>query len=628
MRYFHIVLFFVLINPLFSSAVNTTIWTVTASNNGHTSRIKNPVNAMSDMTDLVAEAKTWLAAHNQDSLVLYFPYNTYVFVQPNISGISISGFTNGNLVIRGEKQNNTYTKFQFQIFDFECFRVRSSNKVTIEKLWLTRGGCGDEVNGLYTSQGTFLGTGNDGENYITFRKDAGFPDPAWLASRPNSFNNERTFIAFRGPDNDPVLSNVGGKVALDTGMVAPIVLVSGDIYKAYLSGTSFPTFWTSGVTRIALKTKCGAHTIRLMDGCDDCVLQDLKITNFSGNPIRGLGDMDRLLVQRVEIARSEPINGITPFFSGPSGGIQLYCGIEGAIVRDCSITATADDGIGYFSTDNADLLTQNGIIENNTIRDTQARGIIITFSENGICRNNTIIRCDAPSILIKNESGAEGSNAAVRNWHVTNNTFIQSWVDAVISFQTECIVSGLHNNNYIDNNTFIEAPKNNPIIYITNADKTFINNNTIVSFSDEDDYHNTMLGTSNALVSVRSGISTTGSGNIFQQVPYPSNRPANVKVVPSNLLNVSWIYDTTADTTGSDYQKKIHIFPNPFVDEINIKNFSGNEIYTLYDVSGKKLEVGNISAELTFRNVKSGLYFLKITDVNQVIIAKQKISKL
>jgi hypothetical protein len=614
-KYFHRPIFIILLLFFLSNQgkASTTVWDVTLGDDGHTHYIHNPLDAMSDLTDLLTEAKTWLLSHSStDTLILFFPYQTYIFNQYSVQGLWINGFTKGNLVLRGEQIENQYTRLQFQVFDKDCIRIQSSHHVTIEKFWLTRGGCGDAVNGLYTTQGIFTGVGNDGKNYITFEVEEGFPDPVWLASRPKAKDYERTFLAFSGTDMEPEVAYIGKKVRLDTSMDAPIVSISNNTYKAYLADNQpFPTFWTAGVTKIALKTKCGNHTIRIHNACNDLILRDLKITNFAGNPIRFLGGGNRLIVQRVVVDRPEAINGKMSCFSGPAGGIQVYCGSEGAIIEDCKVIATADDGIGYFSND-PNLLAQNGKIINNYISDTQARGILITQSENGICCNNTIVRGESHSILLKNESGGEGTNAAVCNWHITNNTFIQPWVYPVIAFESECKVSGLHNNNYIEDNIFYEAPTNNVIVYIDDSDTTYINNNQIVSFMTGEDYHDSSRwGSSTALVYVYNGHYTSGNGNIFQQPLIPPTRKISEKRLTGDELNVSWEFSDIS-TNHLSHEDGWEAFPNPFTNEIWIKSTTGEEKYQLMDALGRTIYQGSNISDQNFTSCAGGCYFLKI----------------
>jgi parallel beta-helix repeat protein len=215
---------------------------------------------------------------------------------------------------------------------------------------------------------------------------------------------------------------------------------------------------------VAQKCKTGEQTLRFLD-CDDCTVQDVRITRSSDNALRATGDNDRMIVRRVTVDRSDPINGRAPCLSSPSGGPQNYCGAGGATIEGCLVIGTGDDGIGYFS-DVATTLATNGLIQDNTVRDNQTRGIIITLSDGGLCRSNTLIRNCESAINVRTESGTGCgcTNARVRNWTITQNTILQAWVEPVISLNKEDTLVGLHDNIDIVSNTFVEAPKNNHII--------------------------------------------------------------------------------------------------------------------------------------------------------------------
>jgi parallel beta-helix repeat protein len=236
----------------------------------------------------------------------------------------------------------------------------------------------------------------------------------------------------------------------------------------------------------------------------------------------------------VRIERAEPIHGRAPFFSGPGGGIQIHSGANGPTIQDCAVVSTADDGIGLFSDSETNLMS-GALIEGNTIRDNQARGILITQSANGICRRNTLIRNNSWSIAIRNNQNAAGS-AAVTNWVISHNTFVQPWVDSVIGFTKE-VDAGLHDNIRIRDNTFIAAPKNNHLVSIDNANDVEISGNTIESFSDEDDYNDE--GTGDALVYVAAGRNVHGANNTFQA---NTTRATVQQERPDDAVDVQWTY--------------------------------------------------------------------------------------
>lgn len=92
------------------------------------------------------------------------------------------------------------------------------------------------------------------------------------------------------------------------------------------------------------------------------------------------------------------------------------------------------------------------------------------------------------------------------DWDIYDNTFIQSWIDPVIMLDGSSAI--LHQNIRIFNNWFFEAPKNNHLILVNNTDNLEIYNNTILSFSNEEDHNES--GTGDSLVYVMAGQDVQG----------------------------------------------------------------------------------------------------------------------
>jgi hypothetical protein len=61
--------------------------------------------------------------------------------------------------------------------------------------------------------------------------------------------------------------------------------------------------------------------------------------------------------------------------------------------------------------------------------------------------------------------------------------------------------------------------------------------------------------------------------------------------------------------------ENISIYPNPFLDSINVNGKLGNETYRIYSVEGKFIQKGSLSTgEIKIMDIPSGLYFLEIND--------------
>ncbi|MCX7012802.1 MAG: right-handed parallel beta-helix repeat-containing protein [Candidatus Sumerlaeota bacterium] len=472
-----------------------------------------PEDAKPAVDSTLAEAGRYLASHPGDTLVLLFPAGTYSFNHPADNALTIQGFTDGALVLRGE--GPAATTFVFNQFDQFGIYIRNSNRIAVEGMHLTRPG-------LYTTQGDVVSVQ---PGAVRFRLHEGFPDPVWLMNIEKAQTRERTLLAFRGDPLDPQYDPRGRKVVLKS-----IEDAGGGLYDAVLRDRRETPPWTPGC-QVALKSKCGAQTVRITNA-DDCRIEDVRFTRASAVPIMAVGDNDRMVVRRVRIERADPIHGRAPFFSGPGGGIQINAGADGPTIQDCVVVSTADDGIGLFSNDQEHLMS-GALVEGNTIRDNQARGILITQSANGICRGNTLIRNNSWSIAIRNNQNAAG-NAAVTNWEISRNTFVQPWVDSVIGFTKE-VDAGLHDQIRILDNTFIDAPKNNHIVSIDNANDVEISGNAIESFSDEDDYNDE--GTGDALVYVAAGRHVHGGNNTFNA---NTTRALVQRERPDDAVDVQW----------------------------------------------------------------------------------------
>ena len=217
----------------------------------------------------------------------------------------------------------------------------------------------------------------------------------------------------------------------------------------------------------------------------------------------------------------------------PPGGVEVF-------VQDCVITGTTDDAIALDAYDMS-ALPSGAILRNNIIRDSQGRGINITQSLNGIVADNVITRTVNASIQIRLTSKANGHpGASVKGWTVSRNTIAQGWSDAVIWLNKENQSTGgegeRHTDIAIEGNIFILAPKNNPMIHVENSNDIRIDNNTIVSFSPEEDVPVAGVPQPPPLVYVQDGLNVHGVGNTCQEA---TSRAATV-VKPGSMANVEW----------------------------------------------------------------------------------------
>jgi hypothetical protein len=69
---------------------------------------------------------------------------------------------------------------------------------------------------------------------------------------------------------------------------------------------------------------------------------------------------------------------------------------------------------------------------------------------------------------------------------------------------------------------------------------------------------------------------------------------------------------TTGIENSIESNSKIEVFPNPFLDKINVKNTSENEFLILEDYFGKVIWSGRNIENHDFSYISNGLYFLKV----------------
>lgn len=494
----------------------TNVWTVTSSGEGHA--VVDPADAKPGFDLVLTQAAAYLKTNSTSTLILSFPAGTYNF-NSNALAVSVNGFTNGTLVIQGADPTNGAV-LSFNSILYVGIQVNNSDRVRVERLHLTRtnfyGGSEFDVVSVNSTS-------------AVLKVHSGFPSPIDLMNYNGWQGQEVTLLPFRYVSGVPQINPCNAKLALNTNV--PCTDLGSGLYLANFKNVGQPK-WGPG-DMVALKIRTGQNTLRFFTNCNDCVARDLLITRFSGNPMRAFHNVERLLVERVVVDR--PVGGIggrIPFFSGADGGIQLYSRTDGPTVRDCTVIGTADDGIAVFSKD-PDNPTANILIEGNTVADNQARGILITQSRDGICRNNTLVRNNMASIGIYVNSSDNNVNTNIiniSNWLITGNTFFQAWGDPVISFNS---ISAYSNCMLIDNinivsNRFVEAPKNNPMVYVSLSDHVRVDNNVIESFSTEDDWFSTVP--SNALVYVKSGLNVLGTNNVClwtARLPWQKEKPAD-----------------------------------------------------------------------------------------------------
>lgn len=527
-----------------SSNVDEVVWSVTDS-----LYYVDPANSTLDMIRLLRKAKDYLAAveTKNKTLVLQFPSGTYNFISNSVQAIAIDdinvdAFATGRLILRGIRDDNATptisTILQFNRFDQEGIRISNSNRITIQNMHLTR-------DKHYVSQGDVVSVT---PGWVTFQVHDGFPDPAQLfldsGTHADSDDAERNLMGFRGPDIDPKLDPSYPRVPI-TGMQCNLTPAGTTLCEAELKDPTETPLWPRG-QHVAFRSKVGQPTVFVLNS-DDVTVEDVRFTRLSLVPIRFSNGCDGPVLRRVTVDRSDDvINGRVPFYSSPAGGPQIDTAARGPTIQDCKIIGVGDDGIAVFTDNDASVPTSGTLIEGNTVRDNLGRGILLNGGNDrlkrNVCRNNTLIRNMMSAIASKNDG--QVSN----DWDIYSNTFIQPWIDPVILFSARDAT--LHQNIRIFNNLIVEAPMNNHLLFVDKTDNLEFFKNTVISFSNEDDYnvdldphaHSSAPqciadATCSSLVYVRSGLNVQGWGNTY---PQSTARTTTAQDRSNDDVNVQW----------------------------------------------------------------------------------------
>jgi parallel beta-helix repeat protein len=122
-------------------------------------------------------------------------------------------------------------------------------------------------------------------------------------------------------------------------------------------------------------------------GGSDIAFDHVEWTGMSRGIFRG--GIGKVRVSNCVIARTPPINGQALCLSVPAGGPQIGHPDDTPsldnLVENNHFEATGDDSIAFSKA--------TGVIRNNYIADSYARGILLYHSPNVVLQNNTVLRC-------------------------------------------------------------------------------------------------------------------------------------------------------------------------------------------------------------------------------------------
>lgn len=119
---------------------------------------------------------------------------------------------------------------------------------------------------------------------------------------------------------------------------------------------------------------------------------------------------------------------------------------------------------------------------------------------------------------------------------------------------------------------------------------------SIADINDNDNFHQLCFSTSDEIVKISMTANTVEDPN---QDP---NLYSEIDVSNCTLLSVG----------ATIFEKRYEIYPNPFSQQIFIKNLNGDEDFIIYDALGRTIIEGKCLETLRIPETKSGIYYLTI----------------
>lgn len=118
---------------------------------------------------------------------------------------------------------------------------------------------------------------------------------------------------------------------------------------------------------------------------------------------------------------------------------------------------------------------------------------------------------------------------------------------------------------------------------------------SIADINDNDNFHQLCFSTSNEIVKI------SMMANTVQDPNQDPNQFSEIEV--SNCTTLSSIDEQL-------FEMEYKIYPNPFIDEINIENLLGDEYYIIYDNLGRRTTEGKCFETISTSGLKPGIYYL------------------
>ncbi len=336
----------------------------------------NTEDAKPGTDNAIEAAREHFVQHPNDTVVLFFPEGVYAFFGDdhaiNFGNEFVPGI-NGRLEFIGEGYDKTVFIAKNRVA--HSINGRNVNRIMFKGIHFTR-----DYNTV--TQGDVISVSR-GE--VIMRLHEGFPTPDSLIQYGITGGWGMYLRRYTDDPDDPrIIQENNDQIAWDNDGTYQI---EGRIWRFALRNRNALAPYEEGHV-IGVKLKHGGQTYWFLGG-DDIVFEQCKWTQKSRGVFRG--GISNIRFSGCVIERAPRVEGRVPCLSAPGGGPQIGQPndprITNAIVENCRIEATGDDNIAFFNVD-------GGIIRNNYLSDSFARGTLL-FQVSQIClEDNTFIRCD------------------------------------------------------------------------------------------------------------------------------------------------------------------------------------------------------------------------------------------
>ncbi len=341
-------------------------------------------NNQTQINQALTDAKGYLSRHGSDTLVLKLDPGSYTIhnEQGLTNGLLVFNNINpsggGRLVFEGAGHSSTALIFDHYIvgqsYPTACLYGNPASHITIQGMQLTT------VN-MTVTQGTVVSAGS---SFVVVEIPAGFPTPADIYDPNMSGGRFLRKYDNSNPLSPTIIDNTVWPPA-DNSQVAWVTAqqISGQQWQLNLSSSQNP--YSPG-DYLAIKSKHGSFSYMFQNG-NDFVFDDILWTRESRGVFRN--GYDNITVQNSFIQRDAAISGQAPCLATPDGGPQIGQPsdppVTTALIQNNQFIGTGDDAVAFFN------VGSGGIIQNNYLAESFARGILLYSSANAQLTGNTLV---------------------------------------------------------------------------------------------------------------------------------------------------------------------------------------------------------------------------------------------